>query len=80
MDVCGDLTSTLEATPGAFDTLSMKFVQSNWISLTAKTSARELVLLACQKIEQKASEYSTIYGMLKDTNGMDIILGRLEGI
>lgn len=80
MDVSTSLIETLKATPDARDALSNRFMQKGWIATTATSSESELVHLACNKIKQKASEYETVLKMLKEMEGMDIVVETLEGI
>lgn len=80
MEVSTSLIETLKSTPGARDAFLHRFMQKNWIATTATPSESDLVLLACNKIKQKASEYETVLKMLKEMDGMDIVIENLEGI
>ena len=80
LETSGSIISTLLATPGSASTLSTKFMEKNWIDITAKPSAKELVVCACAKIELKASEFKTFLEMLNDMAGMSIIVKKLKGI
>ena len=80
LEASGNIIRTLLATPGSTSTLSTKFMQQNWIEITARPSAKELVVCACAKIELKANEFKTFLGMLNDMAGMNIIVDKLKGI
>lgn len=66
-------------TPGAIGALTSKFMQKGWIDNNVKPSEEALVHCACGKIREKASEFQTFLGMLKDMAGMNTIVEQLEG-
>jgi hypothetical protein len=79
LEASENIIRTLLATPGSTSTLSTKFMQQNWIEITSRPSAKELVVCACAKIELKANEFKTFLGMLNDMAGMNIIVNKLKG-
>lgn len=79
MGVSTSLTETIESTPGTHGALLSRFKQKGWIPISATPSASDLVTSACNKIKQKASEYETIFNMLKEVEGMDIVIEDLKG-
>lgn len=78
-DVSISLTDAIKLTPGAHDALFQRFTQKEWISPTVTSSANDLVVLAHNKIKQRASEYETILKILKEIEGMDIVIENMEG-
>jgi hypothetical protein len=78
LEASENIIRTLLATPGSTSTLSTKFMQQNWIEITSRPSAKELVVCACAKIELKANEFKTFLGMLNDMAGMNIIVNKLK--
>ena len=73
------LRDTLRATPDAEEALLVLFKQNNWIAITAKATAHELIEHALNQIRYDATKYFVFIDMLNEMVGMDLIVILIEG-
>ena len=64
------LTKALSVTPGAVDQLSIKFKQKEWIPVTAKPTANDLMSVALVRIEQNVKDYDEFAHMVNGIPGL----------
>ena len=74
------ITSTLQLNPSASQSLRLKYQEKRWLSLTASPAEDELVKLVLGRIEQDANQYDEFLAMLRDIEGMDLIVNTLTGM
>ena len=74
-----DITQTLQLNPGARDKLTRLYQQKEWLGIAAKTAEGELVTLALDRIKHDPSQFDLFIDMLRDTEGMDLIVTKLTG-
>lgn len=73
------ITRALKLTDGAKDELILHYITNKWLDAEANPSESELTKLALQKIKQDPSHYNLFIAMLRDTEGMDIIVVKITG-
>ena len=69
---------TIKANPSAMASLSIKFKEEEWVNITADYTEEQLVRYVIQRIQQDSTNFKIFVGMLQDTEGMDIIVEKLE--
>ena len=74
-----DLTEALKLCPGAKDKLTSLYQKQKWLSIAAKPTEGELVTLALERIKQDPSQFDLFIDMLRDTEGIDLIVTTLTG-
>ena len=72
------LTETLLEIPGATDSLTLRFKESNWLAITAKPSEKVLITLALTRIMADTSNFYEFLTMLRSIAGMDQVVALLE--
>ena len=81
--VLKNLSSIIEhllVNQSASDSLVQKYQERGWLSITAKSEARELVILALGRIQTDVKQYAVFVSILGSITGMDIIVGNLKGL
>ena len=73
------LTTTLRVTPGAESSLLQKFQELSWLAIGAKASAKELVTLALNRIENDVKDYEVFTNMLGTIPGMKTVVDKVAG-
>ena len=71
------IISSLKATPGAREALTVQFNMEKWFPLTESPTEYELVILALTRIKQDPSQYDIFLTMLREIEGMDLIVKML---
>ena len=71
------ITRALETNPSASKTLKQKFVEKEWLDLIANPTEEQLVTLVLGRIEQDVNQYGDFIAMLRDIEGMDLIVNML---
>ena len=74
-----DIIKTLQLNPGARDKLTRLYQREKWLDIAATPTEGELVRLALLRIEQDPSQFDLFIDMLRDTEGMDLIVTALTG-
>ena len=72
-----DITKALEMNPSAGQSLKRKFKEESWISSTSQSTEEELVTRALARIELDPNQYTKFIAMLRDIEGMDLIVKKL---
>ena len=72
-----DIIKTLQLNPGARDKLTRLYRQDKWLDIAARPTEDELVTLALERIKQDPSQFDLFIDMLRDTEGMDLIVTTL---
>ena len=72
-----DITKTLQLNPGARDKLTRLYQQKEWLGIAARPAEGDLVTLALDRIKQDPSQFDLFIDMLRDTEGMDLIVTTL---
>ena len=72
-----DLTEALQLCPGAREKLTSLYQKHKWLSIAAKPAESELVTLTLERIKQDPSQFDLFIDMLRDTEGMDLIVKTL---
>ena len=73
------ITKALKSTPGARENLILHYIQHKWLDTTENPAEGELVRLALVRIKQDPSQFDLFIDMLRDTEGMDLIVTTLTG-
>ena len=71
------MTKALKSTPGARENLILHYKEHEWLDVTENPSEGELVTLALVRIKQDPSQFDLFIDMLRDTEGMDLIMATL---
>ena len=71
------ITRLLKGTPGAREALTVQYEQKKWLGVMENPMEKELVNLALTRIEQDPSQYDEFLTMLRNIEGMDLIVKRL---
>ena len=71
------ITRTLKSTPGARENLILHYIQHKWLGTTESPVEGELVRLTLLRIEQDPSQFDLFIDILRDTEGMDLIVTTL---
>ena len=74
------LTTTLRVTPDAESTLLQKFQELTWLAIGAKVSAKDLVTLVLNRIENDVKDYEVFINMLGSITGMKTVVNKITGI
>ena len=74
-----DIIASLEANRPAKDALILEYQREKWISITATLTEKELVILVLDRISNDAGQYDIFINMLKNIEGMNLILNNLKG-
>lgn len=74
----GAIRESLDVNDGAKTALTDKYMENEWIDITAKNVS--FAILALSKISNDASQYRTFVDMLKRTVGMDDVAKKIEGV
>lgn len=64
----------------AKESMTLKYQQQEWLSITANPSALDLTAIALNRISTDARQYHIFMDMLKSVVGLDIIEKKIEGI
>ena len=75
-----NITGCLKANSDAKDALNLEYQKREWIKPTATLNETELVTLVLDRIENDAGQYDIFMDMLKEIQGMDLIVKSLKGI
>ena len=73
------ITETLQLNPGAREKLTRIYQQKKWVNIAATPVEGELVKLALKRIEQDPSQFDRFIDMLRNIEGMDLIVKTLTG-
>ena len=73
------LTTTLRVTPGAVSSLLQKFQELTWLAIGAEASAKELVTLALNRIENDVKDFDVFMNMLGTIPGMKTVVDKITG-
>ena len=73
------ITRALKLTHGAREKLSLHYKQNEWIDITENPIEDELVTLALMRIKQDPNQYDQFVSMLRDIEGMDLIVNTITG-
>ena len=71
------VTKALKSTPGARENLILHYKQYEWLDVTENPAEGDLVTLALVRIKQDPSQFDLFIDMLRDTEGMDLIVTTL---
>lgn len=71
------IIQTLQAIPGAKQSLTVKYIEAQWMGLTATPTEYQLVGLALGRILQQSQQFDVFIGMLRGIPGMNLIVERL---
>ena len=74
-----NITKALKSTPGARENLILHYIQHKWLDTTEEPEEGKLVKLALVRIEQTPSQFDLFIDMLRDIEGMDLIVTALSG-
>ena len=74
-----DITKTLQLNHCARDKLTRLYQQKEWLDIAARPAADELVKCALDRIKWNPSQFDLFIDMLRDTEGMDLIVTTLTG-
>ena len=69
-----NITSLLQITKGARERLTQHYIQRRWLDSTQSPSENELVQQALLRIKIDPSQYDTFLTMIRDTEGLDLIV------
>ena len=72
-----DIVGTLQLTRYAKQNLCLKFIEREWLDLSADPTEKELVTQALQRIELDVNQFDVFNDMLDDIKGMDQIVQNL---
>ena len=72
-----DITQTLQLNPGARDKLTRLYQREKWLGIAARPAEGELVTLALDRIKQDPNQFDLFIDMLRDTEGMELIVTTL---
>ena len=72
-----DLTTALRVTSGAEISLLMKFQELSWLPIGAEASAKELVTLALNRIDNDVRDYDVFVNMLKNVTGIGQMVNKI---
>ena len=73
------LTTALRVTPGAESSLLLKFQELLWLATGAKASAKELVTLSLNRINNDFKDYDVFINMLRNLKGMEHMVNKMAG-
>ena len=73
------ITKTLKLISGAKGKLTRLYQQKEWLGIEARPEEDELVTLALNRIKQDPSQFDLFIDMLRDIEGMDLIVKALTG-
>ena len=73
------ITRSLKLNEGAKDDLTLHYIAHKWLDASATPSERDLAKLALMKIEQDPKQYDVFLEMLRDTEGMSLLLAKITG-
>ena len=73
------LITALRVTPGAQSSLLLKLKELSWLPIGTEASAKELVTLALNRIENDVKDYDVFMCMLRNTAGMEQIVNTIAG-
>ena len=71
------ITNILKSLPGAQAKLTQLYQQNQWLEITEKPSADELVTLALGRIELDPNQFVLFVSMLRGITGLDIIADKI---
>ena len=72
-----DITKTLQLNHCARDKLTRLYQRKKWLDIAARPAEDELVTLALERIKQDPSQFDLFIDMLRDIEGMDLIVTTL---
>ena len=70
----------LEYNPSAKDSLRRKFKDQGWLTPGEDSTAEKLVSHALGRIEMDPNQYGKFIIMLRDIEGMDLIVNKVTGM
>ena len=73
-----NITSLIQTTKGARERLTQHYIQQRWLDSTQNPSENELVKQALLRIKIDPSQYDTFLTMVRDTEGLDLIVKALK--
>ena len=76
----GNISYSLKGNSAAKQALTFKYQEKGWIAITESPDETSLVRLVLTRISLDPSQYRIFMDMLKDTEGMDIIVNIIEGM
>ena len=74
-----DIVKTLQLNTGARYKLRRLYQRKKWLDIAARPTEDELVRLALDRIKQDPIQFDLFIDMLRDTEGMDLIVTTLTG-
>ena len=74
-----EITDTLKLNSGARDKLISLYQKHKWLSIAEKPVEDNLVKLALNRIKQDPSQFDKLISMLREIEGMDLIVKILTG-
>ena len=76
----GSITRALKTTPSASQTLKQKMIEKGWLDPIASPTEEQLVTLVLERIDQDVNQFGEFIAMLRDIEGMDLIVNTLTGM
>ena len=74
-----DINETLRSNSDTKDKLTRLYQQKEWLHIAATPVESELVKLALDRIKQDPDQFDLFIDMLRNTEGMDLIVKTLTG-
>ena len=74
------IITALQSNPSARNSLRQKFKEKGWLSITESPTEEQLVTHALGRIELDPKQYRVFLVMLRDVEGLDLIVNRLTGM
>ena len=74
------ITTALQLNPPASQSLRQKCKEKKWLGLAANPREEQLATFVLGRIEQDANQYDEFITMLRDIEGMDLIVKTLTGM
>lgn len=74
-----NITGCLKANSAAKDSLILEYQKQKWVNPNATPSETELVTIVLDRIKNDARQYDTFMDMIKNIEGMNLILKKLKG-
>ena len=74
------IITALQSNPSARNSLRQKFKEKGWLSITDSPTEEQLVTRALGRIELDPKQYRVFLAMLRDIEGLDLIVNRLTGM
>lgn len=64
----------------AKDQITMKYIEHQWIDITASLSGSDIITFALNRISADPRQYDAFMDMLRDIVGMEMVVKEIEGI